>query len=58
MSRATDIAKSQFSNILIVTGLACISVSAWWLHPSAGLAGIGISLFVIGYGSNAKAKTK
>ena len=48
----------QLSNVLIVVGLACVSLACWWLHPSAGLASVGVALFVIGYGSTIKAKAK
>ena len=34
---------------LLLCGIAAVSTALWWLHPSAGLGFIGVSLIVIAF---------
>ena len=47
----TDRTELAVANIAAVSGIVCVAVAAWWLHPSCGLAVIGVALIAIGIGT-------
>ena len=53
------LAASIASESIILIGMVCLSIAAWWLHPACGMAVVGLALLVIGFGSHLnKGETK
>lgn len=37
------------TDLVDVAGLGCLDGAAWWLHPIAGLAVLGVMLLYVGW---------